>query len=219
MAPRDKAARAKLLDAALFVIRRQGYSASTVDDICREAGVTKGAFFHHFSTKQELAVEAARHFADMAEGLFETAPYRALPTARERVLGYVEFRKAILSGDLPQCTCLLGTMVQEAYETHPAIREVCGRHISAHASTLESDIAEALEEAGADSDITAESLALYTQVVLQGAFVLAKAQWSIEVATDSLDHLLRYLRGVLRPAPTRRASGPSGGESTDRRAV
>ena len=50
--------RAQLLDAAVNVIRAKGYSAATVDDICRSAGVTKGGFFHHFESKEELAVSA-----------------------------------------------------------------------------------------------------------------------------------------------------------------
>jgi TetR/AcrR family transcriptional repressor of nem operon len=41
-------ARARMLGAATHVIRAHGYAASSVDDICREAGLTKGAFFHHF---------------------------------------------------------------------------------------------------------------------------------------------------------------------------
>ena len=48
--------RTRLLDAAMHVIRAQGYSATTVDDICSEAGLTKGAFFYHFKSKEDLAV-------------------------------------------------------------------------------------------------------------------------------------------------------------------
>src|SRR5262249_15170520 len=62
-------ARARLLDTAVQVIRTQGYTASTVDDICRAAGLTKGAFFHHFKSKEDLAVAAATHFSQMAERL------------------------------------------------------------------------------------------------------------------------------------------------------
>ncbi len=186
-------AREKLLDAALLVIRSKGYSATTVDDLCHAAGVTKGAFFHHFETKEQLAVAAAGHFASRADRLFSQAPYRELPDPVDRLLAYVDFRKAILQGKLPQFTCLLGTMVQEAYETHPLIREACATYISEHAETLAADISLAIEQRGLNPEWTAESLALYMQAVIQGAFVLAKAKHGPEVAGACLDHLHRYL--------------------------
>jgi|GEM_PF-3973193 len=66
--------------------------------------------------------------------------------------------------------------VQEVYDTHPFIREACGRTIFGHAATLESDIAEAMEKYNIRADWSARSLALYTQAVIQGAFILAKAE-------------------------------------------
>ena len=51
-------ARHKLLDAALALIRTKGYAATTVDDICTAAAVTKGAFFHHFKSKEALGIAA-----------------------------------------------------------------------------------------------------------------------------------------------------------------
>jgi Bacterial regulatory proteins, tetR family len=44
------------LDAAVQVIRAKGYSAMTIDDVCLAAGLTKGSFFHHFKSKEELAL-------------------------------------------------------------------------------------------------------------------------------------------------------------------
>src|SRR6201981_2337218 len=97
-APTD--ARTRLLDAAMQALRGQGYTATTVDDICRAAGLTKGAFFHHFKSKEDLAVAAARHWGALTSGLFASAPYRALPDPLDRILAYVDFRKAILQGEL-----------------------------------------------------------------------------------------------------------------------
>ncbi|MEO8103032.1 MAG: helix-turn-helix domain-containing protein [Betaproteobacteria bacterium] len=183
----------RLLDTAMQVFRTKGYAATTVDDVCAGAGLTKGSFFHHFKTKEELAVAAARHFAEMADGLFSTAPYRARADPLDRLLGYVEFRRAILQGKLPEFTCLLGTMVQETYDSHPAIRRACDRHISEHAATLTDDIAQAKRLYAPRAKWTAESLGLYIQATLQGAFILAKARHGPAVADECLGHLRRYL--------------------------
>jgi TetR/AcrR family transcriptional repressor of nem operon len=199
--PRDNAKK-KLLDAALRVIRTKGYQAATVDELCAAAGVSKGSFFHHFPGKEELAVAAAAHFGAMADGQFAGAPYRQLEDPRERLLAYVDFRTAMLRGELPDFTCLLGTMVQETYATHPAIRAACDAEIRAHAADVARDIALAKARYAPDAPWSAESLGLFTQAVLQGAFILAKASNDPSVAADSLTHLRRYLESQLPPNPT-----------------
>lgn len=186
-------ARTKLLDAALGVIRRKGYSATAVDDLCWEAGVTKGAFFHHFRSKDDLAVAAADYWSETTGAFFEQAPFHEHADPLDRVLAYLEFRKAIVAGTVPEFTCLVGTMVQEVYETSPAIREACNRSITGHAATLVSDIADAVAARGVDLPRGAEGLALHTQTVIQGGFVLAKAGNDPQIAIDSIDHLIRYV--------------------------
>jgi TetR/AcrR family transcriptional regulator, transcriptional repressor for nem operon len=183
----------RLLDAALHVIRAKGYSATRIDDLCEAAGLTKGSFFHHFDSKEALALAAADYWIEGTGALFASAPYHALADPLERLLAYVDFRKALLMGDLPDFTCLVGTMVQEIYDTHPAIRDACNRSISEHAVTLVPDIEEAMRQRDMQPDWTAESLALYTQATIQGAFILAKAKHNREAAAASIDHLRRYL--------------------------
>jgi len=190
----------KLLDAALHVIRAKGYAATTVDDICQAAGVTKGSFFHHFKSKDELALAAAGHFSAMAEGLFAAAPYHGAQDPLERLLGYVDFRASILGGELPEYTCLLGTMVQETYATHPDIRAACDRGMSSHIAELTRDIEAAKQRYAPDAAWSAESVGYFIQSVLQGAFIFAKAKQNPEVARESLAHLRRYL-GVLFSQP------------------
>ena len=189
----------KFLDAALHVFRAKGYSATRVDDICEAAQLTKGSFFHHFDTKEDLALAAAEHWRVMTGAVFAAAPYQAISGPRDRLLAYVDFRKALLQGSLPQFTCLVGTMVQEVYDTHPAIRDACEKNISEHAATLEADIAACMRRYNVAGNWTAQSLALYTQAAIQGAFVLAKANGGAAVAADCIDHLRRYLELLFAP--------------------
>jgi TetR/AcrR family transcriptional repressor of nem operon len=191
----------KLLDAALQVVRVQGYAGSSVDDICREAGVTKGSFFHHFKGKDELAVAATEHWTGVTGNLFESAPFRSLADARDRVLAYVDFRADLIQGGLPDFTCLLGTMVQETYSTHPHIRDACNRAILFHARTVEADLIEAKRMYAPKAKWEPLDVALFAQAAIQGAFVLAKAQHDAGAARRAIAHLHRYVESLL-PIPT-----------------
>jgi TetR/AcrR family transcriptional repressor of nem operon len=199
-------ARCKLLDAAFSIIRAKGYTATSVDELCAQAGVTKGAFFHHFKSKDALGVAAAHHWSEITGAFFDSAPYHEHSDPLERVLGYLDFRMAMIKGEIAEFTCLVGTMVQEIYATSPDIREACEASITAHAAKVESDIADAMKLYRIRAPWTAEGLALHTQAVLQGAFVLAKATGNAAVVEASIDHLRRYVEllfcGPKKKPPT-----------------
>ncbi|WP_019961103.1 TetR/AcrR family transcriptional regulator [Woodsholea maritima] len=199
--PARGTARDALLDAALAVFREKGYSATSVDDVCARAGVTKGAFFHHFKSKEELGQAAAEFWGTMTGEVFRTAPYHDPADPLERVLAYIDFRKALLQGEIAEITCVAGTMVQETYQTSPAIRAACEKTIYGHVETLVADI-EAAREAYAITDTrwSAQGLAAHTQTVLQGAFIMAKARNDVAIAQDSVDHLRRYVEMLFKRA-------------------
>jgi TetR/AcrR family transcriptional regulator, transcriptional repressor for nem operon len=203
---RTGTAREKILHAALTLIRSKGFNATTVDDLCTTAGVTKGAFFHHFESKEALGVAAAEHWSKVTSGFFAEAPYHRHDDPLERVLAYIAFRRDILQGELPEFTCLVGTMAQEVHQSSRTIAAACDASISSHAATIEPDIAEAMEQrgldpAGAETGWSATSLALHTQAVLQGAFILAKAKGGPAIAEESADHLARYVQLLFANHP------------------
>ena len=195
-------ARTRLLEAATHAIRAKGFAATAIDDLCRAAGVTKGSFFHHFESKEALGVAVANHWAETTSAFFAAAPYHEAQDPLDRVLAYVAFRRSIITGDLAQITCLVGTLVQEIFASSCAVRDACAASIFGHASTLTADIAAAKRARQITADWTPESLARHTQTVIQGAFVLAKAANNIALARESLDHLEQYIR-LLFDAVTR----------------
>lgn len=191
-------ARTKLLDAVIEVVRKQGYAATSVDELCRKAGVTKGALFHHFESKDALAVAAADHWSATTGALFAGAAYHDHDDPLDRVLAYVAFRRDLIQGTPAEFTCFAGTTVQEAFATKDHIRAACHASIFGHADTLVADIAEAMRKYKVKGDWTAQGLALHTQAVLQGAFILAKAKGDAAVARDSVDHLRRYIELLFK---------------------
>ena len=89
--------RVALLDAALEVFAKRGYHASSIDDIAREAGVSKALIYEHFTSKQDLYAELLEHhagelFSTLAEAISEAGRSASarLEVGLEAFYGFVE---------------------------------------------------------------------------------------------------------------------------------
>jgi TetR/AcrR family transcriptional regulator, transcriptional repressor for nem operon len=190
----SSSAREKLIEAAIATVRYKGFSATSVDEICAAAGVTKGAFFHHFASKEALAVAAAETWTDIAEQRIFTLPgWTRITDPLDRLMGHIEFRLSMLDGPAEDFTCFVGTMVQEAYNTSDPIRAACNASITAYAVRLAEDIQQAIDRYGIGYSVSAMDLAYHIQALLQGAFIMAKAKGDPMIARDSVEHLKRYV--------------------------
>ena len=132
------------MNAALRLIREKGYGATTVDELCAAAGVTKGAFFHHFKSKEALGVAAAQYWSQMTGGLFAGAPYHQPADPLARLLAYIDFRSELIDGPVEGFTFLVGTKVLNAILLVPLLiamvglgrdRELMGPFASSRAAT------------------------------------------------------------------------------------
>lgn len=91
-----EATRSTLLDAALVVFSRQGYTATRLEDIAQEAGVTRGAVYHHFGGKAELYNALVQERFGRANQVWEEAlnqggtPLQQLRRVLVRSLQYLE---------------------------------------------------------------------------------------------------------------------------------
>jgi TetR/AcrR family transcriptional repressor of nem operon len=194
-------ARARLIRAAQSLVRHKGFAATSVDDLCAAAGVTKGAFFHHFPAKEALGVALIDDWTVTTGAMFAAHPYNALPDPLDRVFGYLDLRRQILRQPIPEFSCVAGTTVQEVFETSEPMRDAAARSITSGFEHVRPHLAEALR-AHPVPGVTEDSLALTVQVAVQGGIILAKALNDPAPARQAFDHLERYLRLLFnRPAP------------------
>lgn len=198
--PPRGAARARLIEAARRLVRLKGFAATSVDELCAEAGVTKGAFFHHFPSKEALGVALVEDWTETTSALFAAHPYNAEEDPLDRVFAYIDLRRALLDQPLPDFTCVAGTTVQEVWATVPTMREAAAASLASGADHVRRHLAEALARHPVEG-VTAEGLAWQVQIAVQGGIILAKAAGDAVPAREALDHLERYLRLLFGREP------------------
>lgn len=185
----------RLLNAAEARFLQKGYTATTVDEICREAGTTKGAFFHHFDNKLDVALRAVQRHANRR---FDAFAQRAedLPDPRARVLAYIDGMLA-LALRVERPACLVTALTLELADVEPKVYAECSAAFGRWTDDLVALISAAR---GADGP-SAESLAHQVMSTFQGAMVVARAKRQPEVLEQAMAGLRAYVASVLPERP------------------
>ena len=188
-------AREKIVAAAIDLLRQNGYVATTVDEICAAAGVTKGAFFHHFESKEALAETCLAAWNCQMQGLVAGAPFQALSDPVQKLLGCLDFFIGVFEDPRVMKSCLAGTTVQEVSETHPALRDAAQACFVSAAQQL-TDLFNAACRAKRRKLDTA-GLAKLWVATLQGSLILYKASRDEAVIANNLRQVREYVRMLL----------------------
>jgi AcrR family transcriptional regulator len=79
MQQRSEETRARITEAAIKLFSTRGYNSASVDDICAEAGISKGAFYHHFESKQALFLALLDGWLQTIDTAIEASKDRTAP--------------------------------------------------------------------------------------------------------------------------------------------
>jgi TetR/AcrR family transcriptional repressor of nem operon len=188
----------KLVDAGVSLMRKQGFNATTVDDICSAAGVTKGGFFHYFKSKEDIAKAALVRFCEVKHQDFQNAPFRRLTDPLDRVFGRLEFVKESV-GDSKHLTkgCLVGILAQELSFTNAELRGDCQDSFTRVARDFENDLTDAKSLHAPKAGFDPKNVAMFYVAIIQGSLVLAKAAEANAVLYENIEQFRRYLQGIF----------------------
>lgn len=188
-----EAMRRRVLDAAAEAFQTHGYHSTSTHDIMRAAGVTGGAFHHHFPSKKALAVAVIRERVAKAVQQTWIEPVQSARTAAHGILGVFEQVAKGLDERNVVLGCPLGNLAIELSLADPdfreAIQDVFGDWRKAIARKLQADRA-----AGILPELDPDAVATFVVASYSGAIALAKT----EQATDALKTCARQLAAVLQ---------------------
>ncbi len=190
-------AREKILDAAQRLMLTKGYTATTVDEICREAGLTKGSFFHYFESKEDLGKTTLDRFASNMFSMMKAAEFNGKEDPLARTFGFLDFMLGMVRDPMIPKSCLIGNFSQELSETHPEIRSLCASYFAQWTDALKKDLDEAKTKHAPRVSFDTQGLANHFIATLEGSLILAKANQNTKVIEGNILHLRQYLKTLF----------------------
>ncbi|GAB4522729.1 MAG: TetR/AcrR family transcriptional regulator [Amphiplicatus sp.] len=195
--------REKILAAAESLFLRHGYGGATIDQVLAETGLTKGAFFHHFRSKADLARAVIERYWENDAGLFMGWSERAdrlSDDPLERMLIFLRLFEEFLDGlGAPFQGCVLAAYTQESELFDETMRDYIHAKFEEWFAIFESKLEALIAARRPARPVTARALAELLGSIIEGGFILAKAygdaRWVQRQCAQYREHLELLFRG------------------------
>ena len=189
------ATRERLLGAAQALMLAKGFSATTIEDICAAAKVTKGGFFHYFESKDELGTIVLKRFCESGQALHQNLCGRETDPLK-RVYAYLDNMIKLSQDPVMSQGCLLGLFAQELATTNSAIRKACCEGFSEWAKGFAKELAAAKAKYAPRKSFDPDEVAEHLVAVTEGAMILGKSRKDMRVMAPHLRHFKAYVKSL-----------------------
>ncbi|MED5622405.1 TetR/AcrR family transcriptional regulator [Ideonella sp. BN130291] len=177
----------RIVSVAARAIRRSGYDGTGVADIMKEAGLTHGAFYSHFASREAMLAEAAgKACAESAAGVADVAAAAPPGMALATMLAAYLSREHVAQRE---AGCPLAALGSETSRQSPEVRRVTTRHIKATIDLLARQSADWGQPA-------AHGRALVTLSTMVGALMLARAVDDPALSDSLREAALQHLTAI-----------------------
>jgi len=193
----NPATRKKLLEMAQHLMLAKGYTATSVEEICAAATLTKGSFFHYFASKEDLGKAVLDRYVNTMFLAAQNAPFLKKNDPLQRLYGYIDFMVEVSKDPVRSSGCLLGNFAQVLTDTHPEIRTQCAGHFKLWADMLKQQL-DAAKAVYKVKGLDTATLADHFIALFEGSLMLAKTRQAPDVVANNLLHFKNYLKIVFK---------------------
>lgn len=186
-----------LLDAGIASVLTQGATQTTVESVCSEVGVTKGAFFHHFQDKDDFVSAMLQQFGQRGAEALATIALEPPPTASAHLRAYLAVLGRIYGLDPWFRRGCLFLIVAQEYEGGSSIRRQCEQGLERWLKQSTAEFKRIAAKAGHKPAVSERQLAEQLLFTIEGALHVGRARDVKGSIRRALQQFERYASAAL----------------------
>lgn len=179
--------------AELFNVK--GYSGSSLSDITELTGIKKGGIYRHFSSKDEIALEAYNYAGRVVGEQFQAA-VTDQETASGKLLAYLYVYENVVEAPPFIGGCPLLNVAVESDDAHPILRENAQQGLKATLDNIKEIITEGIQSGEFKPTLDADALATFVLSMMEGGVMMSKLEGDNRHIRMNIDSVSTYLKEV-----------------------
>jgi TetR/AcrR family transcriptional repressor of nem operon len=182
--------RKKIVEAAAPIFNKRGYEGSSLNDLMEATGLKKGGIYRHFSSKEELAVEAFDYTWDAAWNarlLHVDEKENGIEKLKQLIANFIDHRSPVPGG------CPILNTATDADDGNPVLRAHVAKALRSWLSRLQHIVEGAQERCETQPGVDPKVVATVIVASLEGAFMMSRLQRNDETLRRIQSYLNRYL--------------------------
>lgn len=194
--PKAEQTRTFIIERTAPVFNRKGYAGTSLSDLEKATGLTKGSIYNNFANKDEVALAAFDYNLNMVHTLIQSEMAKA-DSAREKLMAYIRvyndssFRNAFPEGGCP----ILNTAI-DADDTHPALRERAHAAVMDWKDTIVTVIEQGIQAGEFKRSVNAQEIAVAMVAMIEGGVMMARVTGKpalLKTVMRSVEHTVKEL--------------------------
>ena len=194
--------RERIVEAARSLFFKQGYTATGVAQILKEAEANSGSLYHFFPSKDDLLVAVLEKYQAMLEPQVLRPAFTRTNDPIKRLFAVLEGYRLLLEATNFELGCPIGNLALEVSNHQPEARKLIIANFKAWCDAIRRLIEEARDRF--PSDIEPAALATYVLATMEGSVMLARAYRSFEPFDQAISQLEDYIKRLMRERAGRR---------------
>ncbi|WP_157966274.1 TetR/AcrR family transcriptional regulator [Oceanibium sediminis] len=210
MTAKAQATRERLLVAAKQLVMSKGFAGTSIDDVLKATGLTKGAFFHHFKSKADLADQLMRWYAENDMKMFRTflaEAEAAHDDPLQQLLHFLtDFEAYLCDPDHPPRGCMYALYTYEDDHFENSVKDFVSEILRTWTAMYIRKFQEVIDRYPPAREVTAKQLAEMIVAVIEGGLILERAHRNPGMAARQSEQFRAYLELLFPTASEQKAA-------------